>query len=150
SSFADGPLFRISASASGDEPQAVTRLDPPRQNNHRLPHFLPDGRHFLFDSGGSVETSGIYLGSLDSSDTKRLTSARGEAAYLAGMIVFVRQTTLLAQHLDLTNEKLTGEPTIVADPVGSGVGGGGFSLTNSLVAYRSGAAALRQLTWYDR
>jgi serine/threonine protein kinase/Tol biopolymer transport system component len=146
---ATDPLFRISA--SGGEPQAVTRLDPPRQISHRFPHFLPDGHHFLFYSLGVVETSGIYLGSLDSSDTKRLASANGEAEYLAGMIAFVRQTTLLAQHLDLTRAELTGEPTIVADPVGSSNTGGGFSISaDGLLAYRSGAGGLRQLRWYDR
>jgi hypothetical protein len=96
------PLFRISA--SGGEPQAVTRVDPPRQISHRFPYFLPDGHHFLFYSlGDVVETSGIYLGSLDSSDTKRLAAANSGAKYLAGMIVFVRQTTLLAQTLPARN-----------------------------------------------
>jgi Tol biopolymer transport system component len=144
------PLLRISA--SGGEPHVVTRLDPPRQNSHRFPHFLPDGHHFLFYSLGSVEASGIYLGSLGSSATKRLASANSEAEYLAGGIVFVRQTKLLVQHLDLSRAQLTGEPVVVADPVGSSPQtGGGFSLsTDGLLAYRSGPGALRQLRWYDR
>jgi Tol biopolymer transport system component len=47
---------------------------------------------------------------------------------------------------------LTGEPVVVADPVGSDtIVGGGFSLsTDGLLAYRSGAGALSQLRWYDR
>ena len=89
------PLLRISA--SGGEPHVVTRLDPPRQNSHRFPHFLPDGHHFLFYSLGSVEASGIYLGSLGSSATKRLASANSEAEYLAG--------GLRAGHRETTRDK---------------------------------------------
>jgi serine/threonine protein kinase/Tol biopolymer transport system component len=143
------PLLRVAA--SGGEPQAVTRLDP-RQISPRFPHFLPDGRHFLFYSLGSGEGSGIYLGSLDSSDTKRLAPASSGAEYLDGMLVFVRQTTLLAQRLDLSRAELTGEPVVVADPVWSdNINGGGFSRsTDGLLAYRSGAGVLSQLRWYDR
>ena len=65
-----GPLFRVPA--SGGEAVAVTKLD--RQLSHRLPQFLPDGRQFLFSAlGAAGEASGIYVGSVDSADTKRLT-----------------------------------------------------------------------------
>jgi serine/threonine protein kinase len=56
----NSPLSRVSA--SGGQPVAVTRLDPPRQMTHRYPHFLPDGRHFLFVVGGTQQ--GLYLGLL--------------------------------------------------------------------------------------
>ena len=64
---AGGPLFRVSA--SGGEAVAVTKLD--RQSSHRFPSFLPDGRHFLFYAQGTPDTGGIYLGSLDSRQTRR-------------------------------------------------------------------------------
>jgi len=66
------------------------------------------------------------------------------------MIAFVRGTALMAQHLDLDRGELTGEPVIVADPVGfTNSGFAGFSISaNGLVAYR--AAGLRQLKWFDR
>ena len=73
--FASGinvPLSRIAA--SGGDPTAATRLDPPRQLGHRFPQFLPDGRHFLFWVNGSREASGPHLGSLDGEEPKRLTS----------------------------------------------------------------------------
>jgi serine/threonine protein kinase len=65
------PLHRVSA--TGGEASAVTKLD--NQTSHRWPQFLPDGRHFLFFAQGSVEIQGIYLASLDSGETKRLTAA---------------------------------------------------------------------------
>ena len=58
------PLFSVPA--SGGDLVAVTKLDSPRQSNHRRPSFLPDGRQFLFYAQGvDQEVSGIYLGSLD-------------------------------------------------------------------------------------
>ncbi len=145
-----GPLSRIAA--SGGEPVAVTRLDSPRQTDHRFPQFLPDGRHFLFHALGTPEAAGIYLGSLDGGEPKRLAAADTAGAYLApGMIAFVRQTTLMAQHLDLKRGELTGDPVSLADPVGSNAFAfGGFSVSAAgQLAYRGGGE-LRQLKWYDR
>src|SRR5439155_21674551 len=87
-----GPLSRVAA--SGGDPVTVTRLDPPRQSQHVFPQFLPDGRHFLFYVVGTPEASGIYLGSLDGREPKRLVAADSTGAYLApGMIAFARQAT---------------------------------------------------------
>ncbi len=107
--------------ASGGEAVAVTTLD--RQASHRFPFFLPDGRQFLFFARGTPETAGIYLGSLDSADTKRLTPADTAGVYLPGSegmegwLAWVRDGTLVAQRLDLEQKALTGDPVTVADPV---------------------------------
>jgi Tol biopolymer transport system component len=146
-----GPLSRISA--SGGEPVPVTRLDLGRQVNHRLPRFLPDGRHFLFYALGSVEAAGIYLASLDGGEPKRLGPADSAAEFFPpDMIAFVRGTSLMVQRLDLKRSELIGEPVRLADPVGVDPrGNGGFSTSaDGLVAYRGGGGALRQLRWYDR
>ena len=62
---ADGViLFNIGSTglrrvpASGGEVVTVTRLSP-RQTNHRLPQFLPDGRHFLYFSQGTGANQGV-------------------------------------------------------------------------------------------
>ena len=149
-----GPLSRVAA--SGDDPVTVTRLDPPRQGQHVFPQFLPDGRHFLFYVVGTPEGSGIYLGSLDGGEPKRLAAANSTGAYLApGMIAFVRQTALIAQRLDLNRGELVGDPVRLADPVSSsevGVTGfGSFSISaDGRVAYRSGVGWMAQLKWHDR
>src|SRR5262249_1320119 len=113
----------------------------------------PDGRHFLFFVVGTPEASGIYLGSLDGEEPKRLAAADSTGAYLPpGMIAFVRQTTLMAQRLDLNRGELTGDPVRLADSISSNgvVGFGPFSISaDGRVAYRSGGS-VRQLTWYDR
>ena len=110
------PLYRVPA--AGGEPVAITRLDPPRQVMHVFPQFLPDGRHFLFFAQGSSEASGIYLGSLDGGEPKRLTAADSAGGYLEpDWVVFIRQRALMARRLDVARGELTGDPVTVADPV---------------------------------
>ncbi len=139
--------------ASGGEPVAVTKLDPPRTSQHRFPFFLPDGHHYLFYAAGIPEATGIYLGSLDGAEPKRLAAADSGPGYLpSGDVVFLRQTTLMAQHLDLQRGAFTGEPVKIADSVAAnGIQFGGFSASASgLIAYRGGSDSLRQFRWYDR
>src|SRR5215470_3588648 len=60
-------LYRVSA--AGGDPAPLTTLDQASEASHRWPQFLPDGRHYLYLS--RQERSGIYLGSLDSKETRR-------------------------------------------------------------------------------
>ena len=141
----------LSISASGGQAAAVTTLD--RQPSHRHPFFLPDGRQFLFYATGTADTSGIYLGSLDSGDTTRLTAADTRGLYLSsGWLLWVRAQALVAQRLDLEQKALTGDPITLADPVVTDTtNAGALSVSAAgLVAYRAGRAGLRQLTWFDR
>ena len=73
------PILRVPA--GGGDPTVVTRLDSPQQRSHSSPHFLPDQRHFLFFVTGSSEARGVYVGQLDSLDTKRLFDADTPAVY---------------------------------------------------------------------
>jgi Tol biopolymer transport system component len=153
-----GPLTRVAA--SGGEPVVVTRLDPPRQSQHLFPQFLPDGRHFLYYALGTPDAAGLYLASLEGGEPKRLAAADSSGTSIGAtsssdqpMILFRRQTTLMAQRLDLKRRELIGEPERLADPVGLNgvIGFGAFSVTaDGRVAYRSGEGAIRQLKWYDR
>jgi eukaryotic-like serine/threonine-protein kinase len=156
-----GPLFRIPTSGGG--PVAVTKLD--KQSSHRFPQFLPGGRQFLFYAQGPAETAGIYLGSLDSPETKRLTAADTAGVYFSeqyastartrspdGWLLFIRAGTLLAQRLNLERGELKGDPATVADPVTSDTSFdvGAFSVSAAgLVAYRTGGAGQHQLVWFD-
>jgi Tol biopolymer transport system component len=165
--IAGSPLFRLPA--SGGEAVAVTKLAP-LQIGHRYPQFLPGGRQFLFYAGGPPETRGIYLGSLDAPETRRLTAADTAGLYApprpgdaeafdeTGWLFFVRQGTLVARRFDPAREELTDDPVTVADAVGfdTAVNRGAFSVSGTgVVTYRAGAAAgflsgSRQLTWFDR
>ena len=144
-----GRLSRVAA--SGGNPSEVTR-PAPGQVEHANPSFLPDGRHFLFVVNGTPEASGLYLGSLDGEEPKRLTAADSDGASVgADMIAFVRGTALMAQHLDSTRGVMSGDPVRLADPVGVNTRYGGFSISSDgRIAYRGSGGAQRQLQWYDR
>ncbi len=145
------PLFRIAA--SGGEAIALMKLAG--QSNQRFPQFLPGGRQFLFyDALGTPETRGIYLGSLDPVEVKRLTASDSAGAYIPpGWVLWLRAGTLTAQRLDLDRKELTGDPVPVADSVAfdAATSVAGFSVSQTgLVAYRKGAPSRRQLHWFDR
>ena len=78
-------LHRVSA--SGGPSQPLTTLDPTRrENSHRFPHFLPDGRHFLFTARSDVkENTGIYVGTLGSTERTWLVEAQSSAAYASAI-----------------------------------------------------------------
>ena len=111
-------------SATGGTAAAVTTLGP-QQPAHRFPHFLPDGRRFLFYVRSAPDTDAIYLGALDGSAPTRLTPADSRAVYLpSGWLLWVRAGTLVAQRLDAAQATLTGEPVTLADGVARRLGGG--------------------------
>jgi Tol biopolymer transport system component len=147
-----GPLLTVPA--SGGQPVEITKLDLPRLGSHRLPQFLPDGRHFLFFAQGSPDAQGIYMGSLDGSETKLVTAADLSGAYMApDLFVFNNQGALMARHLDLSSGALTGDPLKLADSVDydSGLNVGGFSVSAAgRVIFRAGGVERRQLRWFDR
>jgi eukaryotic-like serine/threonine-protein kinase len=146
------PLWRVPA--SGGQPVEITKLDFPRIGSHRLPQFLPDGRHFLFFAGGSSDAQGIYLGSLDGGETKRLTAADSAGAYMEpGLLVFNRQGALVARRLDVVSGALKGDPVRLAESVDydSSFHLGGFSVSAAgRVSYRVGGMEHRELRWFDR
>ena len=149
-----GPLYQVSA--AGGEPTPVTALDESDlETAHRWPYFLPDGRHFLYFARSSqAESEGVYVGSLNSKETKRLLPTAFNAAYaLPGFLLFLRNETLMAQRFDADKLELTGEPLSVAERVAynPGLGRGAFSVSeNGVLAFRSGGGQINQPLWFDR
>jgi serine/threonine protein kinase len=108
-----GPLRRIPA--SGGATVEVTRMDPPRVTGHWYPTFLPDGRHFVFWGWGLPDYKGVYAGSLDSMETRRLFDADSRPVFAPpDRVLFARQKALMAQRLDLKTMQPVGEATTVA------------------------------------
>jgi eukaryotic-like serine/threonine-protein kinase len=108
-------LWRISSS-SGNAPVKVTRLLS-SQSGHSSPWFLPDGQHFLYRATGNAEGRGVYIGTLDSPEAKRLIDDDSSAVYAPpGFLLFARQGRLLAQRFDLETLALTGQTLVVAEP----------------------------------
>src|SRR5439155_204628 len=128
----------------------------PGQGTHRWPHFLPDGKQFLFLAAlGQPDTRGIFLGSLDGGEVRRVLNADSSVAYQAGKLLVVSQGALVAHDFDSARGSVSGSPITLAQPVGVDAGGatglGGFSVSaTGVLAHRNGATARRQLIWVDR
>ena len=114
----NGPLFKVSA--AGGTPVQVTELDSSLgESSHRWPQFLPDGRHFLyFARGMAAQVSITYVGSLDSREKKLLfRSPTNVVASRAGYLLFIRNSTLMAQPFDAKNLTVQGDALPVAEGV---------------------------------
>ena len=142
-------LYRVAD--SGGEPVQVTA----QGNAGALawPHFLPDGRHFLYTvSSNDPAQKGIVIGSLDSATVTRLVDGDSNAVVAAGHLVFARNATLMAQPFDVDRLALRGEAFPIAEGVVRGLPlpQAPFSVSQSgALVYRSTVTAGQQLTWFD-
>src|SRR6267378_3702839 len=151
---AENPILRVSSAGGSATP--VTALDASRQQDyHAWPAFLPDGKHFLYlGHSRNSENSGIYVGTLDSKETKLLLNANSSALYSPpGYLLFIRAGTLLAQPFDAARLELKGD----ASPIAEGVqfnssNGGAFAVSeNGVLAYRVVPSnGQNRLVWVDR
>ena len=152
------PLFR--ARITGDAITQLTRLDGARaENSHRFPVFLPDGRRFLFVARSSRrENNALYLGSLDSSEIRRLMPVHSNVAYIPpragrpGTLLYVRDRILLEQRFD--GDKVVGEPNDIVANVEyrapSLTARFAASSDGSVLIFRPARAGRTHLRWFDR
>jgi serine/threonine protein kinase len=151
-------LYRVSA--AGGAPALLTKLDSSRgEVNHRWPHFLPDGMHFLYLArtvpGGLGEADAIVLASLDSTVKPRsLMNASSSLGYANGHLLFLREQTLMARPFDAKQLEFTGDAFPIAEQVHFEALTSKASFTvsdNGTLAYQTGAGSAGvRLIWYDR
>ena len=142
----------VQVSAEGGPTVDVTRLDA-GQVGHAFPHFLPDGRHFLYYVTAAADSRGIHVGQLDGSASRRLVDADGGGVYTNGHLLFIREANVLAQAFDAERLALRGSPFQIAEGVFGLAGGQSLTLSASAggFAFRAGTARfVRQFTWVDR
>ena len=150
--FAAG-LYRVPATGGAMEP--VTVLDPSRKESaHRYPSFLPDGRRFVFFVESVLsEHKGIYLGSLESRETRFLFQSDTIAVYVPpGRLLFAREGVLMVQELDAGTLNPRGDPVTLGDGVTYNVNSGwaAFSASSRALAYLTSTAPTNELVWVDR
>ena len=148
-------LYRVPA--AGGTPEPLTTLDKSRNEYvHAWPHFLPDGRHFLYVAGTSPrEKSAVFLGSLDSKPPRLLLDVESSVAYAPpGHLLYALEGTLVARPFDADSLELTGEAVPVVKQLGFTQGNArahfSVSETGTLLYRPSAAAADTQLVWFDR
>ena len=148
-----GPEGLERVPVQGGTPTLATKVDA-KEEAHRWPYFLPDGRHFVFLADAqTTENHHIRVGSLDSQETQILFGAVSRIAYAPpGYLLYVNQGALVAHPFDARTLKLTGDPATVAEHIAE-VGPNhefDFSVSeNGVLAYQSGSQR-SQLVWYDR
>jgi eukaryotic-like serine/threonine-protein kinase len=158
--FTPGPRDVIhQVPVSGGASTPITKLDTKLHTTHRWPFFLPDGQHFLYvasnHSSPQAEQNGIYVASLDGKLNRFLIASLAGAAYAQGNLLYVRDSTLLAQPFDLKSLSLSGSPHPVVDSVvlDLGVWHSTFTasqVSNTLIFQTGAAMAQSRLEWVDR
>lgn len=145
-------IYRVSS--RGGTPEAVIKPDRSRGEGwYFWPHFLPDGRSFLFlKSDVNHKGSAIHIGSLDGGESRALLQTSSRVEYAApGYLLYVHEGTLVAHPFDAESLKLTGEPIPIAERIQyfNPTGYAEFSASESMIVYRAGEIASR-LVWLDR
>jgi eukaryotic-like serine/threonine-protein kinase len=145
-----GTLYRVLA-AGGDATPATYSGE---RGIDGWPSFLPDGRHFLFHSSSlPAGASNVYVGSLDSRETKPIIHSDWAALFAPpGYLLFLRGSTLIAQAFDADRLAASGDPSPVAEHLGSTLlGRAAFSVSEAgSLLYAPGAAPQTHLVWMDR
>ena len=137
-------IFRISEQGGPSLPATM-----PDEFTPQLPHFLPDGRHFLYYGVGG----GVFVAEIAGSPPIKLVDADSAAVYSgSGHLLFVRKDNLYGQKFDPVTLKVTGDPFLVAEqvPVTAYMPAVSTSLAGPVV-YRTGlVGTARQFKWLDR
>lgn len=154
------PLYVVPA--SGGVPVPVTSLDTANgEVQHAHPAFLPDGRHFLFFSigsltGGKLDPRGIYLGSMNAAEpASLLLPGATQARYASGHILFMQSGRLMAQPFDVESRRLHDAPMplvedVKLDTVGATALTAAFSVSDDVLAYQAAVRTESRPAVFDR
>jgi DNA-binding winged helix-turn-helix (wHTH) protein/Tol biopolymer transport system component len=148
-------------SADGGDVRPLTRVDGTRgEFSHRFPVMLPDDTRYVYlVLSTQAEYTGLYLGSIDDPDMKmRLTSGDSNAAFgfdSTGRLhlIFVRDSSLVAQPFDASRGALTGDTVVIArGKIGTAptVRYAAFAASGRALVYRPRFTPRAQLAWFDR
>jgi Tol biopolymer transport system component len=132
--------------SNGGAPKPFTHA-----TGQRWPAVLPDGDRFLYSAvDAQPEKSGVWAAW--HGNQKRLIQGATTAAYANGRLFFTRGGVLLAQLFDPHRLEVRGEPQVAPIPPGTAGSDGDptFSVTDDVLAFRSGGSARTQIVWRDR
>lgn len=118
------------------------------------PHFLPDGKRFLYIAY-QIEQGGYqaFVGSLEGGIPKALMPLSSRLAYASpGYVFFVREGALLAQRFNLSELRLEGTPVQVVGQMEyfASSGFAPFSVSQAGVLVYQPRGNASRLAWIDR
>jgi Tol biopolymer transport system component len=145
------PIHRVDA--AGGVPRVEQAVG---KGEHALevawPQFLPDGKHYLYiNFGGAEAENGVRVAKLDGGPGKRIVGGLSRVEYAPpDYLLFVRESTLVAQRFDAASAKVLGEPVPVAEGLGiSSIGLADFSASrNGTLIFRAGQNVSGHLAWF--
>jgi len=153
-----GPLSKVTLEGAR-APEPASRLEA-AAGSHRFPHFLPDGRHFVFysSSGTGTEPGELRLGELGSLESRLLDRSSSSAVYSPpGDLLYADATegsAIFARPFDAARGTFIGDPFTIGITIpAAGATSGLRSLSasrNGTLVYRADPPDLTELVWVDR
>lgn len=137
--------------AGGADPVELTALGAGHLA-HRWPRFLPDGRVLFFVRSTDPRVQGLYAASIDKPhELQHIRAAGSSGIYAAGQLLFVNDGELVAQPLDPTTLRLSGEavPLGLKVSVSSTLDSAVSASNQNVLATWSSVGALSELVWFD-
>jgi eukaryotic-like serine/threonine-protein kinase len=151
STLPEGSMRRVSA-AGGASTVVIAPDAKAGESNFWWPVFLPDRQHFLYLTLSSGRTPlGVFVATLDGRERKLVLKGGSNVKYADGRLLFLRNTTLMAQPFDLSRLELEGDAVPIAEQIQSNPPTGAFTVSQTgILAYKTGeATGAARLTWYD-
>ena len=147
-------IYRVPA--SGGKPVAVTTMNRPQHTTHRWPHFLPDGKHFLYLAANHLsdkdENTAIYAAGIDGGNPKLVVHTNGSALYSSGNLLWFRDGSLMAQEFDTKQLELRGDPRPIGPVLREGGNWGVIAAAsdNGVLLFQSPGEVKYPVSWWDR
>ena len=152
-------LSRVSA--AGGELQPLTTLnEEEREQSHRWPHALPDGRAVIFtvftQAMAGADEALIAVADMATGEHKILHRGGYYGRYVpSGHLVYIHEGTLFAVPFDAGSLEITGSAAPAVQGVTASVGSGGAQYTfasDGTLAYISGELGVPEYPaiWVDR
>ncbi len=149
------PIHRVAA--TGGSPVPVLPLDASQKETaHRWPKFLPGGTHFFYSSDRTGSSGGeIWIASLDGKEKPRkLFDAEAADFAPPHFAVLLRDSSALAQKIDLRRRTPVGPPVPIVESLGYNEGTGYAAISASetgILTFRATQSGARnRLIWMDR
>ena len=142
----------LAVPAGGGVPREMVKPDRSKgEARVYWPTFLPDGKRFLYTVAFTNGDGELRVGHLDGT-TRRLMPVSSNTQWIdPDLVLFVRQSALMAQRVDLDAARTVGEPFPIANPVEYffTTARATFSASHTgTIAYHQGGDR-RQLVWVD-
>jgi eukaryotic-like serine/threonine-protein kinase len=143
----------FTVSAKGGEARPITFQAPDGDWQHSGGTFLPGGRRFIFTRPATAANlTGVWVGSLDSKDTKRISSDILTVRFAPpDWLIMVRNQVLVAQKIDLNTAEFKGDPIpIMTDTTNAAIGPARFSVSaNGVIVWQAQWQRKYQLQYFD-